>query len=172
MNINFKKIFIVFVLFSVSSTLPMKQTEKKAASGQAAKKAPALSRAALLATIQGVRKNLQASSSHSAEINASSKELAPLHSAPKKAIQEEESQGCFGYDRDCQEKHGWAALHFAALKGHVAIVETLLAAGADKDRQTLEGLTPLHIAAINGHVEVVRVLLRAGADINRKSKYM
>ena len=58
---------------------------------------------------------------------------------------------------------GWAPpLHWAASRGHAAIVERLLQNGADIDRRDLIGRTALHRGA--RYPQVVRLLLQSGAD--------
>ncbi|MBY0457944.1 MAG: ankyrin repeat domain-containing protein [Gemmataceae bacterium] len=57
-----------------------------------------------------------------------------------------------------------SALHLAARRGHLAVVELLLAGGAAVSRWNHDGSTPLHEAALGGHLEVARVLLAAGAN--------
>mmetsp|Transcript_20977 Transcript_20977/g.36790 ORF Transcript_20977/g.36790 Transcript_20977/m.36790 type:complete len:1017 (+) Transcript_20977:69-3119(+) len=65
---------------------------------------------------------------------------------------------------DLQNSCGDSALHIAAFKGHLKVVELLLAAGAWVDLQEGElKLTALHLAASEGHADVVDVLLAAGA---------
>jgi len=58
-------------------------------------------------------------------------------------------------------------LQWAALYGHVAAVEALLAAGAHVDGARSGGLTPLMLAANTDHAATVAVLLAAGADLHR-----
>jgi ankyrin repeat protein len=53
----------------------------------------------------------------------------------------------------------------AAIKGHVQIVDVLVAAGARHDyTRPCDGCTALHMACRQGFVDVVRSLLAAGAD--------
>jgi ankyrin repeat protein len=57
-------------------------------------------------------------------------------------------------------------LHDAALKGHAAIVRTLLAHGARIDARNASGGTALHDAALAGQTAVVELLLDRGAPID------
>jgi hypothetical protein len=86
------------------------------------------------------------------------------------------------YDED-DDAHGWTALHLAARKGHLDVIEFLLypgksdrfqelmgseqieVEGATIDSETEDFDTPLEIAALHGHLEVVRILVEAGADV-------
>jgi ankyrin repeat protein len=52
----------------------------------------------------------------------------------------------------------------AADKGHLEIVQVLLAAGVKTGARTLNRATPLHMACQKGHIRVVETLLDAGAD--------
>ncbi len=54
-------------------------------------------------------------------------------------------------------------LHFAASRGSVGTVITLLQAKASVNARNSSGYTPLHLAASNGSVDVVQVLLEKGA---------
>ena len=62
--------------------------------------------------------------------------------------------------------NGDRPLHWLALKGCTALMETLLLAKADPDVDDGTGDTPLHWAASEGHVDAVALLLTYGADIN------
>lgn len=58
----------------------------------------------------------------------------------------------------------FSVLHLAAGRGHLAVVELLLAAGATVSRWSHDGSTPLHEAALRGHFEVAKALIAAGAN--------
>jgi hypothetical protein len=60
------------------------------------------------------------------------------------------------------------ALHAAARRGHLNIVQLLLTHGADVNAPGLWGRTPLLFASVWGHLEVGRWLLEHGADVNAK----
>jgi hypothetical protein len=62
--------------------------------------------------------------------------------------------------------HGGAPLHIAARKGHVAVIEALLAAGAAVDMQDKDGASPLYIGAREGQAAAVEALLAGGAAKN------
>ena len=71
-------------------------------------------------------------------------------------------------------KNDRTALHVAAAKGRLKVVEYLLSAKADADPVGKKGATPLILAAKNGHTGIVQALLAHGADKtiknnNRKS---
>jgi len=51
------------------------------------------------------------------------------------------------------DKRKKTPLHFAAGKGHPAVVLALLEKGAKPDRKDEVGFTPLHTACINGNAE-------------------
>jgi hypothetical protein len=57
-------------------------------------------------------------------------------------------------------------LHLAAFRGHLPIVQCLLAASADINAIDSNGWTALHCAAQFGHLDVVERLLVAGAKVN------
>ncbi|XP_059158485.1 receptor-interacting serine/threonine-protein kinase 4-like [Physella acuta] len=69
-----------------------------------------------------------------------------------------------GCDVSIKNIAGWTAMMFAALKGHIKIVETLINKGEDIDAVNSFESTALHIAADEGHEHVVRKLLDCGAD--------
>jgi uncharacterized protein len=66
---------------------------------------------------------------------------------------------------------GWTALHIAAEKGHVKLVELLIDRGADLNWQhEISRLTAFHLAALGGHQDVVKLLAAKGADVNIKMR--
>ncbi len=56
------------------------------------------------------------------------------------------------------------ALHFAALNGHLKIVEALLKKGADADEKDAAGKTSLDYANRYGHGKVAKLLISRGAE--------
>lgn len=66
-----------------------------------------------------------------------------------------------GGDVDQQDEQGWTALHWAAGRGDVGIVERLLEHGADVTRTGRDLRTPLMIAKAAGRREVADVLTSA-----------
>ena len=85
---------------------------------------------------------LKASADVSLEMDLDLPESSPLHSAP-------------------------TALHLAAERGSVEIVEMLLEAGAPMFHYDESGDTPLHIAVKQFHKEIVRVMLARGGELQR-----
>jgi len=68
-------------------------------------------------------------------------------------------------DPRAARNNNFTPLHSAAMQGHAAVCEVLLAAGVGVNVQTdPQGYAPLHSAAFAGHVEAIRVLLANGAD--------
>lgn len=56
---------------------------------------------------------------------------------------------------------GSTPLHWAALNGHLKIVEKLLEAGADATIKNSSGRSPVTLAEQQSHLEVVQVLLKS-----------
>ena len=61
-------------------------------------------------------------------------------------------------------KPGWAPLHYAATRGHLAVMSLLLEHHAYIDASSPNGTTPLMMAAHYGTPSAVKLLLEAGAD--------
>lgn len=71
---------------------------------------------------------------------------------------------------DASDEEGMTALHIAAMMGHVAILERLVAAGAGVDAVDLrERQTALMRATGAGHADAVESLIAAGADAEAAS---
>src|SRR3989338_113941 len=70
--------------------------------------------------------------------------------------------GC-GAKKDATDKSGFTPLMLACMRGHLEIVEMLVAAGANKEMQNQHGFTPLMLTCQAGHREVVLLLLAHGA---------
>ena len=62
------------------------------------------------------------------------------------------------------------ALHWAAAKGAVAVVRTLLELGATLEQRDNAGGTALHWAAHKGHTDVLDALADAGSDLEKEDK--
>lgn len=60
---------------------------------------------------------------------------------------------------------GFQAIHFAAEKGNLEIIDTLLAAGVSAKAEGSGRLQPILFAAMSGNVAVVQALLKAGATL-------
>ncbi len=68
-------------------------------------------------------------------------------------------------DVNARTADGTSALHWAAYRNDLDLVNRLLAAGADVNAKNDYGSTPLSEAAVVGNVQVLRKLLSAGADV-------
>lgn len=62
----------------------------------------------------------------------------------------------------------YAPLHYAAYRGHLEIVELLLARGAAVNARTATGCTPLFLACQQGRAKVVAALLAQDADVSAR----
>ena len=63
------------------------------------------------------------------------------------------------------------ALHFAALNGHLKIVDALLKKGADVYKKDMAGKTPLDYASKYGHEKVSKLLKSSGAEVDIDPRY-
>ena len=70
-----------------------------------------------------------------------------------------------GASPNVADDRGWTAVHQAASRGNVKMMEDLLAAGGDGTRRDKSGTTPLDVARVR---EVVALL--KGATVNRRSR--
>lgn len=61
-------------------------------------------------------------------------------------------------------KTGWTPLHYAATRGHLAVMRLLLEHSAYIDAESPNGTTPLMMAAQYGTPQAVKLLLEEGAD--------
>jgi ankyrin repeat protein len=66
-------------------------------------------------------------------------------------------------------QQGWTALHYAAVVGHLEIIQLLIAHFAYIDAETPNKTTPLMLAARRGEMNVVKFLIDEGADISSKN---
>jgi len=75
-----------------------------------------------------------------------------------------------GTDASIQNNDGWTALHYAAEKGHLEVVNLLLSHKANTSEEDNSGSTALHYAGYYGHLEVVNCLLSHGADTSIQNR--
>lgn len=61
------------------------------------------------------------------------------------------------------------AIHFAAQKGHVDVIQILLASGVSVKSTNRKGMTALHYAVQGSHVELVKYLMKKGANADAKN---
>ncbi|RDW90308.1 ankyrin repeat domain-containing protein [Aspergillus mulundensis] len=75
-------------------------------------------------------------------------------------------------DRDDRDNFfGYAALHMAASRGHLPIVQLLTEKGMPVDQLSSENETALHVAVGRGHFAVARYLLERGAEPHRGNQH-
>ncbi|MGK7377601.1 ankyrin repeat domain-containing protein [Planococcus sp. 1R117A] len=63
-------------------------------------------------------------------------------------------------------REDYTALRWAVQKGHLDVIQLLLAHGADVNAKDDSGMTPLYQAAADGNTEIVAYLLDHGAEID------
>ncbi len=72
-----------------------------------------------------------------------------------------------GVDLDAVDYSGFAALHWAAMRGRLEDINLLLASGADPHVAGPQGGTPLHFVGGRDRVaECIDALVEAGVDID------
>ena len=71
---------------------------------------------------------------------------------------------------NCQDARGSTPLHEAAINGHAAVTEQLLAVRCNVDLQDKYGYTPLHFTAQNGHAAVTKQLLQGRCNVGLQTK--
>ncbi|XP_076882167.1 uncharacterized protein LOC143530556 [Bidens hawaiensis] len=62
------------------------------------------------------------------------------------------------------------AIHFAAQKGHLEVVKTLVSSGVTVKSTNRKGMTPLHYAVQGSYTDLIKYLVKKGANINIKNK--
>ncbi|KAK7590544.1 hypothetical protein V9T40_002157 [Parthenolecanium corni] len=67
------------------------------------------------------------------------------------------------------DKTGATALHVAASKGYIKVMDTLIQAGADVNAEDYDGWTPLHAAAHWGQKEACEILVENFCDMDKKN---
>ena len=73
-------------------------------------------------------------------------------------------------DINAAEADGFTALHWAAQRNDLPLVDLLIGAGANAKASTRYDITPLYLAAVNGNAPMIDRLLKAGADPNGTSQ--
>ena len=73
-------------------------------------------------------------------------------------------------DVNVAETDGSTALHWAAQRDNLDLIEILLGAGANAKSANRYNITPLSLACINGNAAIIERLLKAGASANDTSE--
>lgn len=71
------------------------------------------------------------------------------------------------FQRHATNKGGISALHLAAGRGQIDLIQKLIDSGLDVNQSNNEGLTPLHYAVQSGNAAAVELLVAHGAEINK-----
>jgi uncharacterized protein len=130
--------------------------------------AAAVKKAATAGDLAALRQLVAAHGGSAIRLDADPAELTALHWAAASGSPEAVRfllAPPVGADPRAARNNYFTPLHAAAMQGHAAVCEVLLAAGAGVNVQTdPQGYAPLHSAAFAGHVEAIRVLLAHGAS--------
>jgi cytohesin len=130
--------------------------------------AEAVKKAAMAGDVAALRQLVAAHGGPAVRLDGDPAELTALHWAAASGSLEAVRfllASPVGADPRAARNNNFTPLHAAAMQGHAAVCEALLAAGAGVNVQTEpQGYAPLHSAAYAGHVEAIRVLRAHGAN--------
>ncbi|XP_064089070.1 ankyrin-1-like isoform X2 [Macrobrachium nipponense] len=127
----------------------------------------------ITALLSGKVEDLESALNDGGDVNKStSKYVTPLHVAAAKGslslvqvLLNRQATNVEAVDND-----GYTPLMVASLRGHIDVVEKLIAFRAKPNNESHEGETALHLAVIHDNQSVVRSLLDNGASINKRTK--
>lgn len=90
-------------------------------------------------------------------------QVCPIHSAlalPDEAVAlaMAESLLSAGADANARQQGGWTALHSAAARGSIELINLLIRYKADKNARNDDGKTPSDLAMEKGHIEAAKLL--------------
>ena len=72
------------------------------------------------------------------------------------------------YDPDLRDSIGRTPLHYAAMGGHLIIIQYLVSSDADPLSEDVFHKLPLHYAAALGHLDVVQLLVNIGSPLTAR----
>ena len=72
------------------------------------------------------------------------------------------------YDPDLRDSIGRTPLHYAAMRGHLIIIQYLVSSNADPLSEDVFHNLPLHYAAALGHLDVVQFLVNIGSPLTAR----